>query len=138
VSYIARPQKVLLPILRDDPRLAGVSVTTWVPDIDFRDFPMLNLRRIGGIRNPKAPTLVTSPVIEISCYSNKDLIECEEIYETALDVLYDAVRNQTQTPGGYLQSLFETMGATQFSSLFQDSWRVQGLIRFYIRRPRSV
>lgn len=138
MTYMARPQKVLLEILRGDPRLAGVTVTTWVPDIDYRTFPMLNLRRIGGIRNPNAPTLHTLPVIELSCYSNKDLIECEDIYETALDVLFDAVRSQTQTAEGSLQSFYETMGATQFSSLFQDSWRIQGLIRFCIRKPRSV
>lgn len=134
---LPRVQKVVAPILRADPRLAGVTVTTWVPDIDYREFPMINLRRIGGIRNPKAPLLHYLPVIEMSAYSTDGLIECEELYEAALDSLYDAVRNQTQTPAGYLTYIFETMGATQFSSLYQDSWRIQGLIRLGVRAPRN-
>lgn len=137
MGAMPRIQQVVLPILRADPRLAGVEMTSWVPDIDYRDFPMINIRRIGGIRNPKAPTVHSLPVIEMSAYSNEGLVECEELYETALEVLYDAVKNQTQTAAGYLQSMYETMGATQFSSLYQDSWRIQGLIRFGIRPPRA-
>lgn len=137
MASMPRTQRVVVPLLREDPRLDGVKITTWVPDIDYREFPMINVRRIGGIRNPDAPKLHSMPVIELSAYSNKDLIECEELYETALDVLYDAIENQTVTDHGYIQSLYETMGATQFSSLFQDSWRVQGLIRLSIRRPRN-
>lgn len=136
MTGMPRVSEILLPILRGDHRLDGVTVSTWIPDIDYRAWPMLNIRRIGGIRNPQAPTLHASPVIELSAYTNTNLIECEELYETALDVLYDAVARQTQTDAGYVQSLFETMGATQFSSLYQDSWRVQGLIRLYIRKPR--
>ncbi|AGK85786.1 hypothetical protein Chy1_0019 [Mycobacterium phage Chy1] len=111
---------------------------TWVPDIDFREFPMINIRRIGGIRNANAPKLHSLPVVEMSAYSTDGLIECEELYETALEVLYDAVKNGTQTPAGYLSSIFETMGATQSSSLYQDSWRIQGLIRLGVRTPRST
>ena len=133
-----RVQRIIAPLLRQDSRLAGVTVTTWVPDIDYREFPMINIRRIGGIRNPDAPTIHTLPVVEMSSYSTDGLPECEELYETALDVLYDAVRYGTQTDAGYLSSIFETMGATQFSSLYQDSWRIQGLIRLGVRNPRST
>ncbi|QBJ00211.1 tail terminator [Mycobacterium phage Pharaoh] len=132
---LPRIQKVVAPLLREG--LPGVTVTTWVPDIDWREFPMVNVRRIGGIRNPKAPLLHMSPVIEMSAYSNEGLIECEELYDEALEVLYEAVRNQTPTDAGYLQSMYETMGATQFSSLYQDSWRIQGLIRLGVRRLRD-
>ncbi|QXN74051.1 tail terminator [Mycobacterium Phage MiculUcigas] len=135
---LPRVQKVVAPILRADPRLEGVTITTWVPDVDYREFPMINIRRIGGIRNPKAPRLHTLPVIEMTAYTTEGLIETEELYEEALDVLYDAVQDQIVTPAGYLQSMYETMGATQFSSLYQDSWRIQGLIRLGVRRPRST
>ncbi|QGH80581.1 tail terminator [Mycobacterium phage Rahalelujah] len=132
-----RVQKIVLPLLRaglpDD-----VKVGSWVEDIDYRDFPMINIRRIGGIRNPTAPTVHSLPVIEMTAFTNTNLIDCENLYEDALDVLYDAVRDQTPTPAGRLQSMYETMGATQFSSLFQDSWRIQGLIRLGIRKPRST
>lgn len=138
MAEMPRVQKVVVPLLRGAPRLTGVTVVTWIPDIDHRDFPMLQIRRIGGIRNPIAPLIHSSPVIELSAYSTEGLIECEELYETALDVLYTAVHNQTQTDAGYLQSIYETMGATQFSSLFQDSWRIQGLIRLCVRRPRTL
>lgn len=141
MASLPRAQKVVAAILRGDPRLDGVKITTWVPDIDYRKFPLINLRRIGGIRSVNAPKQYTKPVIEMSAYTDSTvedgLIACEELYETALDVLYDAVENQTLTDAGYLQSMYETMGATQFSSLYADSWRVQGLIRFGVRRPRN-
>jgi hypothetical protein len=133
-----RVQKIAAPLLREDPRLDGVTVVTWVPDIDFRDFPMIQIRRLGGIRNPDAPKLHNLPVIEMTAYSTEGLIECEELYETALEVLIDCVQEQRQTDTGHLTSLYEVMGATQFSSLFQDSWRIQGLIRLGVRTPRST
>lgn len=136
MAGMPRVQKIVVPLLRGDTRLAGVNITTWVPDIDYREFPIVNVRRIGGNRNPKLPLLNSFPVVEITAYSNEDLIHCEELYETVLDVLYEAIHNQTPTPDGYIQSMYETMGATQFSSMFQDSWRVQGLIRLSIRKPR--
>lgn len=138
MASMPRIQEVVLPILRADPNLAGVTVVTWVPDIDFRDFPMINIRRIGGARNENRPRELSSPVIEMSVYSKESLIDAERLYENALDALYDAVREQTQTPKGYLHSVRETMGATQFSSLFMDSWRVQGLIRLGLRPPRTT
>ncbi len=138
MALVPRAQEVVVPLLRMDDRLKCVKITTWVPDIDFREFPIINVRRIGGIRNPEGPTLHSLPVIEMTAFSNRSLIECEELYETALEVLYDAVKYQTLTEAGHLQSIYETMGATQFSSLFQDSWRVQGLIRLCVRRPREL
>lgn len=138
MASMPRVQQVVVPILRGDPRLAGVNITTWIPDIDYREFPLINIRRIGGIRNPKSPQIHALPVIEITAFSGESLIACEELYETALDVLYDAIENQTVTDAGYIQSMYETMGATQFSSMFQDSWRVQGLIRLCVRRARDL
>ncbi|GAB4588737.1 hypothetical protein [Nocardia sp. IFM 10818] len=127
---------MVLPLLR-----AGlpesVHVGSWVDDIDYRKFPLINIRRIGGIRNPTEPTLLGLPVIEMTAYGIEGLIETEQLYEDALSVLYDAVRTQKQTPNGYLHSIWETMGATQFSSNLQDSWRIQGLIRLGLRPPRK-
>lgn len=136
MAVFNRVQRIVVPILRGDDRLSGVNITTWVPDIDYRDFPILNVRRIGGSRNRDAPHLHANPIIELAAYSNESLIACEDLYETALDVLYDAVSNQVATDAGYIQSIFETMGATQFSSMFQDSWRVQGLIKLSVRGHR--
>jgi hypothetical protein len=137
MAGMPRVQQILLPIFRGDSRLDGVTVTTWIPDIDYREYPVLNIRRIGGIRNPNAPTLHSLPVIELTAFANTSLIDCEELYETALDVLYDAIENQTVTDAGYVQSMYETMGATQFSSPFQDTWRVQGLIRLCVSRTKN-
>ncbi|QFG12521.1 tail terminator [Mycobacterium phage Toaka] len=136
-QQMPRIQKIVLPLLREG--LGDeVKVGSWVEDIDYRDFPMINIRRIGGIRNPTAPTVHSLPVIEMTAFSSESLIHCENLYEQAIDVLFEAVRNQTATPAGRLQSMYETMGATQFSSLFQDSWRIQGLIRLGIRKPRTT
>ena len=36
MAAMPRVQSIVLPILRGDARLAGVTITTWVPDIDYR------------------------------------------------------------------------------------------------------
>lgn len=138
MSVVPRVQEIVIPILREAPELAGVTVGSWVADIDYRQFPLLNVRRVGGIRHAIRPKQLSLPVIEMTAYGIVDLPTTEQLYEDALEVLYDAVRRQTQTPKGYLHSILETFGATQFSSLFQDSWRIQGLIRLGVRPPRSA
>lgn len=133
-----RIQAIVLPILKD--ALPGVSVYSWIPDVNNRVFPMVQVRRIGGIRNLKRPNQLSLPVIELTAYTaspDGDLIQTETLYDDALEALYEAVRNQTQTEAGYLHSIKETFGATQFSSLFQDSWRVQGLVQLGLRPPRT-
>ncbi|AVR76969.1 tail terminator [Mycobacterium phage Jabiru] len=132
---LPRVQAILLPILRT--AHPDVEFTTWGSDIDYRNFPYVNLRRIDGFRNPTAPELHGLPIIEMTAYTDEGLPETEELYEDCLETLYRAHRRQTQTPAGYISSIKETMGATQFSSPFQDSWRVQGLMVFGIRPPRK-
>ena len=135
MSHLPRIQQVVLPILRA--KLPGVQVMTWVPDVDYRQFPMLNIRRIGGERAWRLPNELATPVIEMTAYGSEGLVETELLYEDALEALYDAVLYQVQTPVGYLHSIRETMGATQFSSLYMDSWRIQGLIQLGVRPPNK-
>lgn len=127
MSRMPRISPIVLGILRDS--LPGVTVTTWGADIDYREFPVINIRRVGGKRHETKPNLLAFQVVEMTAYTNVGLPETEQLYEDALEALYEAQRLQTLYPEGYLHSIKETMGATQFSSLFQDSWRVQGLIQ---------
>jgi len=113
-----------------------VKVGSWIEDVDDREYPMLNVRRLGGRRDKSHPDKLAHPIIELTAYSDEGLLEAENLYEEALEELYEAVRLQKQTPAGYLVSINENMGAYQFSSLFQDSWRIQGLIQLGIRPPR--
>ncbi len=136
MSRMPRVQAVVMPILRE--AFPNVKVSSWVEDIDYREFPMIQVRRIGGFRHDRRPTQLAMPVVELTAYTTTGLVETEQLYEEALEALYAAVKSQKQTPDGYLHSLKETMGATQFSSLFQDSWRVQGLIQFGVRPPISL
>lgn len=136
---LARVQRIALPILRDSLADYGrpIKVGTWNEDIDYRDLPMINVRHLGGTRHGKRPTEFAKPVIEMTVFDHIDLPTTEDLYDDALEALYEAVRKQTQTPYGYLHSIKETMGATEFGSPFQDSWRVQGLIQLGIRPPRA-
>ena len=136
MSKFPRASSVVLPILRA--ALPGITVNTWGADIDYREFPFVNIRRVGGARHDRRPTEFAKPVMEMSVYTAEGLPETEQLYEDALEALYEAVRQQTQTSAGYLHSIKETMGMTQFSSLFQDSWRVQGLIQLGVRPPQST
>lgn len=138
MAEMPRIQSVVIPILRDAlvPGKAK-TVGSWIPNINHRDFPLVNVRRLGGFRHAGHPTKLSLPVIEMTVYHQDGLVACEKLYEDALEVLYDAVKKQTQTEAGYLHSIKETMGATQFSSEYMDSWRVQGLIALGLRPPRN-
>ena len=136
MSKLPRIAAIVLPILRES--MPGVNVITWGADIDYREFPILNIRRVGGRRHDRKPMDLGFPVIEMTAYTDVGLPETEQLYEDALEALYEAVRLQKQTPTGYLHSIKETMGATQFSSLYMDSWRVQGLIQLGLRPIQST
>lgn len=130
-----RVQEVLLPILRE--AIPEAQVGSWTADIDYREYPVINVRRIGGERSRVRPDLIDYPVIELTAYGGEGLPETEVLYTRALDALYEAAREQRVTEFGHVISVSEPMGMTQFSSLFQDSYRVQGLIKIGIRRSRK-
>lgn len=130
-----RFQEVLVPILRD---AIGdeAHVSTWVDDIDYREYPIVNIRRLGGYRSRNRWSGLDMPVIEMTVYHDAGLIEAEELYIKALEALFDARDDQKVVDAGSITHIRETMGMTQFSSLFQDTWRVQGLIQLGVRPTR--
>lgn len=128
-----RVQEVIIPVLRE--KLPGVTITSWVPDVDYRTYPLLNIRRLGGL--PVDVARLDRPVIEMTAYTRDGLVETEDLYLDARQVLWEMVQNQTVTAFGYLHSFFETMGPTQFDSPYDDSWRVQGLIQLGLRPLKS-
>lgn len=136
-EYFPRVQEIVIPILRDA-LPEGVQVTSWVPDIDYREYPIVNVRRVGGPRNSEMPFHMDKPVIEITAYHEDGIEEAEELYARCVDALYKAVDDQKVVDRGYLSFVRETMGMTQFSSLFQDTWRIQGLLQVGIRPTREI
>lgn len=134
VRKMPRIQAVIIPRFRVE--LPGVLVTSWVPDVDHRTFPLLNVRRLGGL--PVDVKRLDRPVIELTAYSADGLVATEDLFMDARQVLWDMVDNQTVTPSGYLHSFFETMGPTQFDSPFDDTWRIQGLIQLGVRPRREA
>ena len=135
MAVMPRVQAVLLPILRA--ALPDIAITSWIPDIDQRNYPLLNVRRLGGQRDQANAMLLSKPVVEMTAFTADGIVETEELYETALEALYDACYRQVTTPAGYIVSVDETFGATQFSSPFMDTWRIQGLLQIGLRPPRT-
>lgn len=143
MSALPRPAKIFLPLvqganLTGNYGSVGNRVYTWVPNVDYREFPLIEARRVGGTRHPIKPKLLGTPIIEFSAYTTLGLPETEQLYEDFLEVLYDAVLNQTVTQDGSLSSIKEIMGATNGPSQFQDSWWVHGLVQLGIRPPRPI
>lgn len=130
---LPRVQEIILPVLRAE--LPGVTCGSWVSDVDKRTYPLINVRRIGGL--DVDPDQLGKPTIELTAYSRDGLVGTEDLYLDARQVIWDMVRNQTVTEKGYLHSFFETMGPTQFDSPFDDTWRIQGLIQLGVRPPRT-
>lgn len=133
VRRMQRVHKVIMPILAAE--FPDAMVTSWIPDIDKRTYPIINIRRLGGL--PVNPDLLDRPVVEMTVYAKPSLPDAEELWYDARQVLYDMWKNQTVTAAGSISSYFETMGPTQFPSKFDDSWRVQGLIQLGVRPPRA-
>lgn len=124
-----------MPLLREG--LPGVDITSWTPDIDYREYPIVNVRRLGGPRDRNRPDMFDHPVVELTVYHGEGLPEAEVLYNDALDVLYKAQKEQRMVDRGHLAYVREVMGMTQFSSPYQDSYRVQGLIQMGVRAPRK-
>src|SRR4051812_19935884 len=102
VRRMPRVQAVVLPLLkaRLDP---SVKVVSWIPDVDHgRTWPIVNVRRLGGL--PKDIDFLDKPVIELTAYSDKGLVETEDLYLDARQILWDAWLNQTVVPAGYIHS----------------------------------
>lgn len=137
MSFMPRPAKILLPILRaGNYATPPAKIGTWVENIDIRQMPQINIRRISGRRNPKRPLTMNNPIIEMTAYGTVDLPTTEQMYEDALEALYIAWLRQTQTAAGYIHSIREDVGATDLPSPFADSWRIQGLIQVGLRPAR--
>ena len=128
-----RVQRVIIPQLRaelpDD-----VTVVSWVADTDYRVFPIVQVRRLGGLAKDRRR--IDRAVIELTAYTQVDLPTTEDLLLDAMTVLYDMVDSQVSNPYGSICSYRETMGPTQFDSPFEDSWRVQALIQLGVRPPR--
>jgi len=134
VRNMPRIQEVLLPILKAG--LPGVQVVSWVPDIEDRQFPIVGVRRLGGL--PEDVNLLDKPVVELTVYSADGLVACENLMLDVRQVVYNAWKNQTVVPDkGHISSYFETLGPTQFDSPFDDTWRVQMLVQLGLRPPRN-
>lgn len=146
-SYVGRDmprvEAVALPILR-----AGmpdhVDVVSWTKDVDRRTYPIIKIRRMGGLQNQKRPDLLDFAVIEVTAFSTaKDpkyagYSGTQDMLLDAQHVLFQAVRNQTVIPNvGYLHSYFQTMGPIQLDSPFDDTWRWQSLIQLGLRPARN-
>ncbi|MFI2841693.1 hypothetical protein [Mycolicibacterium sp. PDY-3] len=116
-----RPAEVILPVLRS--ALPDALVVSVVPDVDQRTYPMVCIERSGGTRSENAPRLLALSEVDITVVSADGLIAAEELYEDALDALYDAL------PG-----VRETQGATEVESKYPDTWAVEGTIRVRVRR----
>jgi len=129
---VIRVQSVVLPLLRA--ALPGVSVVSVIPDVDHRQLPMVHVERVGGTRTAGLPGKHGKPVVRMTAASGQGLVECEELYEDALDALYAAVRAQQPVPGvGHLQSLTEVSGASQIPSGMPDVWTVGGTVELAVR-----
>lgn len=110
----------------------SVKVGSWIEDVDYRTYPMVNLRRLGG-RNSPDERMIKFPVIEISVYVDDMVESAEQLVDDCIDVIDRAVANQTLTSIGYIHSLFVTFNPGQFDSPFEDTWRMQALVQLGVR-----
>lgn len=130
---IPRVQEIALPILKAG--LPGVVVTSWGTDVDDRVFPWVNVRRLGGLAVDI--DMYDRAVVEVTAYTDTNLIDCENLLYDARQVLWNAWKAQTVVPNkGSIGSYFETLGPTQFDSPYDDTWRVQFLVQLGVRPIR--
>ena len=127
-----RPAEVVLPILRT--ALPGISVVTYFNDADHRRLPLVQVRPLGGVGHDRHPELLDVRVIELSAHTATDLAATEELWDSAWRALHKAWLRQTVVADkGWICSIEKNMGATQSAPIFEDSWRVLGLIQLGLR-----
>lgn len=136
MKTVPRVQEIVIPILRDHFG-DSVKVGSWLENIDFRSFPSINVRRLGGYNSSSGPRRLDFPVVELTVYHEEGLVEAEDMYLSCLDALFEAQRKQIVTDKGTIAHVQETMGMTNFPSQYQDTFRVQGLIELGIRPSRK-
>lgn len=126
-----RPNELVLPLLRAT--FPTIAVVSQVPDVDHRTLPLILVRPAGGT-DSEYPEMLGFSVIEMSAHSATDLADAENLYLKARMALVGASRRQQVIAGkGWLHSVRQTMGATQLEPIFEDTWRVLGLIRLGLR-----
>ena len=130
---IPRVQEILLPALRE--ALPGVLVTSWIPDVDRRSYPLVNIRKVGGI--PVDMDVLDRQTIEIQAIGDESLAATEDLFYDSRYAIWEMVKNQTVTPAGHLHSFTDSSGAMQLESPYTDTWRIQGLIQLGVRPPQS-
>lgn len=128
---IPRVQEILLPALRE--ALPGVLVTSWIPDVDRRSYPLVSIRKVGG--TPVDMDVLDRQTIELQAIGNESLAATEDLFYDARYVIWEMVKNQTVTPAGHLHSFTDSSGAMQLESPYTDTWRIQGLIQLGVRPP---
>lgn len=139
MSHIPRVQAVVIPLLRTylpeaNPQWDAVpgEVVSWVPHVEERIYPLLNVRRLGGL--PLDNRFLDLPVIELTAFGSGTLEETEQLLLDAQDVLFDSMLLQRVVSGaGYIHSYRQTMGPTPFDSPYDDTFRVQSLIQLGLR-----
>lgn len=132
---LPRTAPVLLTILRGAlPQ--SVAVRTWTEDVDYREFPLVTLHKLpAGSRNNKRPNVLRTVTFEMVAIVPTCLEDAEDLWEEALEALYDAQRRQVATPNGSLTSLDDT-GCGDVGSPFPDTFAASGFIRLGHRAPR--
>lgn len=144
MSHIPRIQDVVIPLLREHLPDTNVEwndepgdIVSWVPHVDDRVYPTLNVRRLGGL--PVDNRFLDLPVIELTAFGNITLEDTEQLLLDAQDVLFDSMVFQRVIAGeGYIHSYRQTMGPTPFDSPYDDTWRVQSLIQLGLRPSRAA
>lgn len=109
-------------------------MTSWVPDVDHRSYPLVNVRRVGG--TPVDMEFLDRQTIELQAFGTESLADTENLFLDARQIIWGMVRDQMVTPAGYLHSFADTSGAIQLGSPYTDTWRVQGLIQLGVRPPK--
>lgn len=137
---MSRVQRFVLPLLRASIPIPDDNIGSWYQEVTTRTYPLVNVRRLGGLDLPSNPDDLALPVVEITSYTDardnqyEGLVGAEELLLDCLNVLWKAVDNQTVIPGvGNLHSFFITFGPTQLDSPFESTWRVQSLVQLGLR-----
>lgn len=129
---IPRVEAIVLPILRS--AFPDAQVTSFIPDVSQRRYPLINVRRIGGLA--VAMDRLDRASLEMVVVSAESLAAAQDLYLDARQAIWNAVDQQTVTDAGYLHSFTESVGPMVTTSAFDDTWMVQGLIQLGVRPPR--
>lgn len=129
-----RMAEVILPVVRRE--IPEAQVVTWMPELKDRTYPLILIRRVGGIAYDAE--LADRPTVDIQVYHKESLAAAEGLALRVRGALVGAWKSQEVVDGkGTVNFIREMSGPNYVRDPGDNAWRIQMMLSILIRTALS-